>query len=82
MSGQGTGPCPAFSFFFKTFEIIFLTIPAGHRPVRVPRGAHLVFPWFLVDSEAFREVLNRKFSNLYNKKGLLSVRMTKNILTV
>ena len=29
-SGQGTGPCPAFSIFLKTFEIIFLTIPAGH----------------------------------------------------
>ena len=28
-SGQGTGPCPAFAFFLKTFEIIFLTIPAG-----------------------------------------------------
>ena len=37
----------------------------------MPRGAHLVFPWFLVDSEAFREVLNRKFSNLYNKEGII-----------
>ena len=27
-TGQGTGQCPASSFFFKTFEIIFLTIPA------------------------------------------------------
>ena len=26
--GQGTGPCPA-SSFFVTFEIIFLNIPAG-----------------------------------------------------
>ncbi|OYP64520.1 hypothetical protein CIK98_10670 [Prevotella sp. P2-180] len=27
-TGQGTGPCPA-SSFFVTFEIIFLNIPAG-----------------------------------------------------
>ena len=30
--GQGTGSCPA-SSIFKTFEFIFLTIPAGQGSV-------------------------------------------------